>query len=199
MTRQLSLPRDRISVLLLEGISQTAVDYFSSSGYTNLILLPKALDDRDLRSHIADAHIIGIRSRTQLTDEILESAKKLIAVGCFSVGTNQVDLDGSAAARHSGVQCTLFKHAIGGRACDRRDYHADTADLSALDFRASRWVGEVRCRQPGGPRQNARHCRLRQYRIAAQRACRKHGHGRALLRSFRSAAPGQFGVDGFAR
>ena len=81
MTRQLSLPRDRISVLLLEGISQTAVDYFSSSGYTNLIHLPKALDDKDLKSHIADAHIIGIRSRTQLTDEVLESAKKLIAVG----------------------------------------------------------------------------------------------------------------------
>ncbi len=100
MTRQLSLPRDRISVLLLEGISQTAVDHFSSSGYSNLIHLPKALDDKDLKSHIADAHIIGIRSRTQLTEEILESAKKLIAVGCFSVGTNQVDLD---AARRLGI------------------------------------------------------------------------------------------------
>ncbi|RAS08381.1 phosphoglycerate dehydrogenase [Ensifer adhaerens] len=100
MTRQLSLPRERISVLLLEGISQTAVDYFSSSGYTNLIHLPKALDDKDLKRHIADAHIIGIRSRTQLTDEIFESAKKLIAVGCFSVGTNQVDLD---AARRRGI------------------------------------------------------------------------------------------------
>ncbi len=100
MTRQLSLPRDRISVLLLEGISQTAADYFLSSGYTNLVHLPKALDDSDLKSHIADAHIIGIRSRTQLTEEIFESAKKLIAVGCFSVGTNQVDLD---AARRRGI------------------------------------------------------------------------------------------------
>ncbi len=100
MTRQLSLSRDRISVLLLEGISQSAVDYFAASGYTNLTHLPKALDDRDLKSHIADAHIIGIRSRTQLTDEILESAKKLIAVGCFSVGTNQVDL---GAARRRGI------------------------------------------------------------------------------------------------
>lgn len=100
MTRQLSLSRDRISVLLLEGISQSAVDYFAASGYTNLTHLPKALDDRDLKSHIADAHIIGIRSRTQLTDEIFESAKKLIAVGCFSVGTNQVDL---GAARRRGI------------------------------------------------------------------------------------------------
>ncbi|MDL2409474.1 phosphoglycerate dehydrogenase [Rhizobium calliandrae] len=100
MTRHLSLARDRISVLLLEGISQSAVDYFSSSGYVNLTQLPKALDDKDLKSHIVDAHIVGIRSRTHLTEEIFRSAKKLIAVGCFSVGTNQVDLD---AARRRGI------------------------------------------------------------------------------------------------
>lgn len=100
MPLQLSLARDRISLLLLEGISQSAVDYFKACGYTNLVHLPKALDDKDLKAHIADAHIIGIRSRTQLTEEIFESARKLIAVGCFSVGTNQVDLD---AARHRGI------------------------------------------------------------------------------------------------
>lgn len=100
MTEQLSLPRDRISVLLMEGISQSAVDYFALSGYVNLTYLPKALDDKDLKSHIAEAHIVGIRSRTQLTEEIFSSAKKLMAVGCFSVGTNQVDLD---AARRRGI------------------------------------------------------------------------------------------------
>jgi D-3-phosphoglycerate dehydrogenase len=100
MTRQLSLRRDRISVLLLEGISQSAVDYFSSSGYANVTHLPKALDDKDLKSLIAEAHIVGIRSRTHLTEEVFSSAKKLIAVGCFSVGTNQVDLD---AARRRGI------------------------------------------------------------------------------------------------
>jgi D-3-phosphoglycerate dehydrogenase len=100
MTGQLSLSRDRISVLLLEGISQSAVDYFASAGYVNLTHLPKALDDKDLKRHMAEAHIVGIRSRTQLTEEILNSAKKLIAVGCFSVGTNQVDLD---AARRRGI------------------------------------------------------------------------------------------------
>ncbi|TAY71781.1 phosphoglycerate dehydrogenase, partial [Rhizobium leguminosarum] len=100
MTEQLSLPRDRISVLLMEGISQSAVDYFALSGYVNLTHLPKALDDKDLKSHIAEAHIVGIRSRTQLTEEIFSSAKKLMAVGCFSVGTNQVDLD---AARRRGI------------------------------------------------------------------------------------------------
>ncbi|MBY5475691.1 phosphoglycerate dehydrogenase, partial [Rhizobium leguminosarum] len=67
MTEQLSLPRDRISVLLMEGISQSAGDYFALSGYVNLTHLPKALDDKDLKSHIAEAHIVGIRSRTQLT------------------------------------------------------------------------------------------------------------------------------------
>ncbi|WP_337270740.1 phosphoglycerate dehydrogenase [Oryzifoliimicrobium ureilyticus] len=100
MTGRLSLPRDRISVLLLEGVSQTAINYFTSSGYVNLTHLPKALDDKDLKAQIAEAHIIGIRSRTNLTDEIFNSAKKLIAVGCFSVGTNQVDLD---AARRRGI------------------------------------------------------------------------------------------------
>ncbi len=100
MTRQLSFSRDRISVLLLEGISQSAVDYFSSSGYANVTHLPKALDDKDLKNLIADAHIVGIRSRTELTEDIFNSARKLMAVGCFSVGTNQVDLD---AARRRGI------------------------------------------------------------------------------------------------
>ncbi len=100
MTERLSLPRDRISVLLLEGISQTAVDYFKSCGYTNLTHLPKALDEAELKEAISNAHIIGIRSRTQLTEEIFAAAGKLIAVGCFSVGTNQVELD---AARRRGV------------------------------------------------------------------------------------------------
>ncbi|MFC4626290.1 phosphoglycerate dehydrogenase [Daeguia caeni] len=100
MTERLSLARDRINVLLLEGISQTAVDYFKASGYTNVTHLPKALDKAELIEAISSAHIIGIRSRTQLTEEIFEAAHKLIAVGCFSVGTNQVDLK---AARKRGI------------------------------------------------------------------------------------------------
>ena len=80
MTERLSLPRDRISVLLLEGISQTAVDYFKSCGYTNLVHLPKALDHEELIEAISNAHIIGIRSRTHLTEEIFAAANKLIAV-----------------------------------------------------------------------------------------------------------------------
>jgi len=100
MTERLSLARDRINVLLLEGISQTAVDYFKASGYTNVTHLPKALDKADLIEAISSAHIVGIRSRTQLTEEIFTAANRLIAVGCFSVGTNQVDLK---AARKRGI------------------------------------------------------------------------------------------------
>ncbi|MBM0582538.1 phosphoglycerate dehydrogenase [Brucella melitensis] len=96
----LSLSRDRINVLLLEGISQTAVEYFKSSGYTNVTHLPKALDKADLIKAISSTHIIGIRSRTQLTEEIFAAADRLIAVGCFSVGTNQVELK---AARKRGI------------------------------------------------------------------------------------------------
>lgn len=100
MTERLSLARDRINVLLLEGISQTAVDYFKASGYTNVTHLPKALDKADLIEAISSAHIVGIRSRTQLTEEIFAAANRLIAVGCFSVGTNQVELK---AARKRGI------------------------------------------------------------------------------------------------
>ncbi len=100
MTERLSFARDRINVLLLEGINQTAVEYFKSSGYTNVTHLPKALDKADLIEAISHAHIIGIRSRTQLTEEIFAAANRLVAVGCFSVGTNQVDLK---AARKRGI------------------------------------------------------------------------------------------------
>ncbi len=100
MTVRLSLPRDRISVLLLEGISQTAVGLMKSAGYTNLVHLPKALEGDALKEAIAGVHMVGIRSRTQLTEEVFAAADKLMAVGCFSVGTNQVDL---GAARRRGV------------------------------------------------------------------------------------------------
>lgn len=100
MTARLSFARERINVLLLEGINQSAVDYFKSSGYTNVVHMPKALDKADLIEAISSAHIVGIRSRTQLTDEVFEAAQRLIAVGCYSVGTNQVDLK---AARKRGI------------------------------------------------------------------------------------------------
>lgn len=88
-----SLQKDKIKVLLLEGIHQNAVDHFRANGYTNITHLKGALTDDELKDAIKDAHMVGIRSRTQLTADVFAAAKKLMAVGCFCIGTNQVDLD----------------------------------------------------------------------------------------------------------
>lgn len=87
-----SFPREDINILLLEGISQTAVDTLRSAGYANVDHRDTALPKDELKRAIADAHVIGIRSRTHLTPEILEHARRLLAIGCFCIGTNQVDL-----------------------------------------------------------------------------------------------------------
>ena len=97
---QLSLSKDKIRVLLLEGVNDSAVQMIETAGYSNLTRLPKALDGDALKDAIRGVHLLGIRSRTQITPEILEAADRLIAIGCFSVGTNQVDLD---AARQNGI------------------------------------------------------------------------------------------------
>ena len=96
MPERLSLPKDKIPVLLLEGINDSAVDLLRSEGYSNLTRLPKALDGQALRDALKGIRFLGIRSRTQLTDEVFEAADRLIGVGCFSVGTNQVDLRAAA-------------------------------------------------------------------------------------------------------
>ena len=92
MNAGLSFPKDKIRVLLLEGIHESAVGLFNAAGYTNVIRLTKALDGEALREALQGVHIVGIRSRTKLTEEVFEAADRLIAVGCFSVGTNQVNL-----------------------------------------------------------------------------------------------------------
>lgn len=99
-SERLSLPKDRIKVLLLEGINDSAVELLQQAGYANMERLPKALDQDALLKAIQGVHVLGIRSRTQLTPEVFAAADRLFAVGCFSVGTNQVDLE---AARHRGV------------------------------------------------------------------------------------------------
>jgi hypothetical protein len=92
MSQHLSLPKDKIRFLLLEGVHQNAIDTLNAAGYTNIDYHKTALEGEALKEAIKDAHFIGIRSRTQLTEEIFEAANKLIAVGCFCIGTNQVDL-----------------------------------------------------------------------------------------------------------
>jgi D-3-phosphoglycerate dehydrogenase len=90
---RLSLPKDRIKFLLLEGIHPTAKEALRESGYTNVETHPGSLTRDELVEAIADVHFVGIRSRTHLTADVLEAAKKLTAVGCFCIGTNQVDLE----------------------------------------------------------------------------------------------------------
>src|SRR5258708_4763264 len=86
------LPKEKIKILLLEGISETAVVALRASGYVNAERLTKALEGPTLKSALGGVHLLGIRSRTQLTAEVISWANDLIAIGCFSVGTNKVDL-----------------------------------------------------------------------------------------------------------
>ncbi len=89
--KKTSFPREDIKVLLLEGVSQSALDVFHKAGYSQIDFHEKSLSDDELKQRIADSHIVGIRSRTQLTADVLEHAKRLMAIGCFCIGTNQVD------------------------------------------------------------------------------------------------------------
>lgn len=88
-----SLDKSKIKFLLLEGVHPSAIATLKAVGYTHIISHPKALPEEQLKQEIADAHFVGIRSRTQLTEEVLAHANKLNAIGCFCIGTNQVDLE----------------------------------------------------------------------------------------------------------
>ena len=97
---QTSLDKSRIKILLLEGVHPSAVEAFQADGYTNIATHAKALPEPQLLEAVSDAYFIGIRSATQLTASVLEHAPRLIGIGCFCIGTNQVDLD---AAQSRGV------------------------------------------------------------------------------------------------
>jgi D-3-phosphoglycerate dehydrogenase len=100
MVKEYSLDKNKIKIILLEGIHKSATEFFNSNGYTNIESFPDAPDEKLLIEKIQNANIIGIRSRTHLSKEALSSAGKLLAVGCFSIGTNQVD---GHAARLQGI------------------------------------------------------------------------------------------------
>ena len=87
-----SFEKSKIKFLLLEGVHQSALDTLAKAGYDNVEYLKTSLEGDELKEKIANAHFVGIRSRTQLTEEVFAAANKLLAVGCFCIGTNQVDL-----------------------------------------------------------------------------------------------------------
>lgn len=90
---KVSLPKEKIKILLLEGLHPSTLQTLQANGYTNIETLKTSLPEDELIKKIKNVHFIGIRSRTQLNEKVIESAKKLVAIGCFCIGTNQVDLN----------------------------------------------------------------------------------------------------------
>ena len=88
-----SFEKNKIKILLLEGVHPSALRSLEKAGYTNVESIKTSLGIEELKQKIAGVHFVGIRSRTQLTEEIFQAANKLLAVGCFCIGTNQVDLN----------------------------------------------------------------------------------------------------------
>ena len=103
-----SLDKSKIRFVLLEGVHQSAVERLNADGYTNIEHLSHSLSEDELIEKISDAHFVGIRSRTQLTERVFESTRKLVAVGCFCIGTNQVDLE---AAKKRGIAVFNAPHS----------------------------------------------------------------------------------------
>jgi D-3-phosphoglycerate dehydrogenase len=95
-----SFPKEKINILFLENISEKAVQQFKQNGYANVKKIAGALSEDELIKEIKDVHLIGIRSKTQITPKVLAAAKKLQAIGCFCIGVNQVDIK---AASKKGV------------------------------------------------------------------------------------------------
>ena len=95
-----SYPKEKINILFLENISDTAIKKFHEAGYTSVKKISAALSENELMNEIKNVHLLGIRSKTQLTKKVLAQAEKLQAIGCFCIGVNQVDLN---AATKKGV------------------------------------------------------------------------------------------------
>ena len=99
-SQRTSYSKEKIRILFLENISDVAVKYFLANGYSGVVKTNKALSEDELIKEIKNVHILGIRSKTQVTKPVLDAAKRLQAIGCFCIGVNQVDLQ---AATKSGV------------------------------------------------------------------------------------------------
>ena len=100
MSQLTSYPKEKIKILFLENISDKAVQHFKQNGYTNVKKIGGALSEEELIKEVKDVHLLGIRSKTQITEKVLEAATKLQAIGCFCIGVNQVNLK---AATKKGV------------------------------------------------------------------------------------------------
>jgi len=90
-----SYPRGKLNILLLENVNEEAVAVFRQHGYSNITHLKSSLSEEELIARIGDVHILGIRSKTEVTEKVLAAARKLLGIGCFCIGTNQVDVLGA--------------------------------------------------------------------------------------------------------
>ena len=99
-TNKTSYPKDKIKILMLENISDAAIKVFKDAGYADIKKISGALSEEQLINEIKHVHMVGIRSKTQITEKVLQHAEKLQAIGCFCIGTNQVNLN---AARKKGI------------------------------------------------------------------------------------------------
>ena len=95
-----SYPKDKIKILFLENISDAAIQLFRDNGYSDIKKIGGALSEDELIQEVKNVHLLGIRSKTQITERVLANAPKLQAIGCFCIVTNQVNL---SAARKKGV------------------------------------------------------------------------------------------------
>ncbi|RGP83634.1 D-3-phosphoglycerate dehydrogenase [Vibrio cholerae] len=93
---KVSLEKDRIKILLLEGLHPSSVEVLQAAGYSNIEDHKGSLEEAELIEAIKDVHFVGIRSRSNLTEKVINAAEKLVAIGCFCIGTNQVDLNAAA-------------------------------------------------------------------------------------------------------
>lgn len=103
-----SYPKDKIKILLLENISDVSVEEFREAGYASIKKLGGALDEKILSAEIKDVHLLGIRSKTHLTEKVFSRANKLLAIGCYCIGVNQVNMK---AATQNGVAVFNAPHA----------------------------------------------------------------------------------------
>lgn len=101
--KRTSYPKEKINILLLENISEQAVQNFKKAGYSSIKRIGGALPEKELIKEVKEAHLLGIRSKSQITPAVLNAAGKLQAIGCFCIGVNQVNL---GQARANGV--TVF-------------------------------------------------------------------------------------------
>ena len=103
-----SYPKDKINILLLENISDVSVEEFKEAGYASVRKLSGALSEADLLREIKDVHLLGIRSKTMVTEKVLAKANKLLAIGCYCIGVNQVNMK---AATEKGIAVFNAPHA----------------------------------------------------------------------------------------